>query len=112
MIVEDDEDGGFLIERAITKRFPGAEIRTFSDGDAAAAAAADGPWRGFIVHRSLDVDGIGIVKRLHFLNPHVPIVMISGRDQAAAALAAGATHFVRYADWQTLGTIFEAPELP
>ncbi|HVU32899.1 MAG TPA: response regulator [Opitutaceae bacterium] len=107
LIVEDDEDGGFLIERALRRKFAGAEIQMVRDGDAARAAAATGTWRGFIVHRSLDVDGLEVVRRLRAINRTIPIVFISGRDQSTTAVAAGATQFVRYSDWQTLGVVFE-----
>lgn len=110
-MVEDDADGEFLIGHALKRRFPGAAVRACRDADdAVSVARSRSDWLGFVVHRALDLDGIGIVRRLRAINERAIVVMVSGRDQRAAALAAGASHFIRYNDWSGLGALFDSSD--
>jgi len=106
LIVEDDADGEFLLERALLRRFRKASIQIYRDGDEAIAAAQSGSWAGFVVHRALDVDGIEMVRRLRAAAPDVRVVLVSGRDQSAAAKQAGAI-FSQFNDWQGLAAVFD-----
>lgn len=110
LVVEDDPDGEFLIERALIKRFPKASVQIFGDADDALKAAKAGEWTGIVVHRALDVDGVEVVRRLRRLSETWPIVMVSGRDQESEAAAAGATRFMRYMDWQHVAESFPQNE--
>lgn len=108
LVIEDDADGEFLIERALLRRFQQASVEIFRDSDEAVGAAKTGDWTGFVVHRALDANGIDMVRRLRAANSRVPIVMVSGRDQSVAATAAGASHFVPYREWQQIANVFES----
>ena len=107
LVVEDDDDGELLLERALLRRFQEATVLIFRDGDEAVAAAKVGPWTGFLIHRALDVDGIEMVRRLRAVAPDVRSVLVSGRDQKTAARDAGA-QFVSFTDWQSLTQAFES----
>jgi DNA-binding response OmpR family regulator len=107
LVVEDDADGEFILERALLRRFREASVQIFRDTDDAVNAAGMGEWRGFVVHRALDLNGIEVVRRLQRAAPGVRIIMVSGRDQESAALAAGATHFLAFGEWQRLGGLFD-----
>ena len=106
LVVEDDSDGEFLSERAVLRKFKDASVHIVRDAEEALTATSQGEWTGFIVHRALDVDGIEMVRRLRAAAPAVTIVMVSGRDQRAAATTAGATHFLPFNRWQRLADLF------
>jgi DNA-binding response OmpR family regulator len=112
LVVEDDADGEFLLGRSLLRRYPRANVCVFPDANEALAAAKSQTWTGFIVHRALDLDGIEMIKRLRSSDRAVPIVMVSGRDQRAAALAAGANAFLHYAEWPRLASCFAAESEP
>jgi len=107
LIVEDDADGEFLLQRALRRRFPEAVVHIVHDADEAVNSAKEGEWTGVVIHRALDVDGIEVVQRVRTAAPAARIVMVSARDQKTAALAAGATEFVSFSAWQPLSKLFE-----
>lgn len=89
----------------IAKTFPALAITAFNDADEATAAARAEPWDAMVVHRSLDSDGLRIIKKLRQARPGIPIIMISGRDQTEAAAEAGADRFLQFDNWNQIGAV-------
>jgi DNA-binding response OmpR family regulator len=108
LIVEDNPEGQHLLSRTLARKFPGAAIQALADADAALEAARKGSFDAIIVHRAAELDGGATVKRLRAENPRVAIVMVSGTDRSAAALAAGADRFLHYDAWLNIGAVVAA----
>jgi len=66
-----------------------------------------------VTHRTFDVDGFELVRRLRAAAADLPIVMVSGLDREPGATQSGANAFLLYDEWLRIGTVvnglLEAP---
>lgn len=81
LVVDDDEDWLALIERAITHRLPGVEVRLARDGEEALALARrERPSAALVDLRMPRVDGEALTRELRALAgpEEMPIVVLTG----------------------------------
>lgn len=105
LIVDDVTDSRALLVRTLLRKFPGAEIKECQESATAVIACGAEKFDIIIAHRSVDLDGITLVRVLRKIAPAIPIVMISGIDRTQQALQAGATAFHHYDEWLRIGTV-------
>ena len=108
LVIEQNSDSRFLLVKALLRTFPTAAILECQHGETALREARDEGFNAVIVHRTFEYEGLELVAMIHEVNATVPIIMVSGHDRAAEALAAGATLFLNYDEWARIGTIVEA----
>lgn len=97
----------FLLVKTLLRKFPGAVIQESDCPEAASEIAGRGEVAAIITHRTIDLTGIELVRRLREADAVVPIVMVSGIDRERGALEAGATSFLCYDEWLRIGTVVE-----
>lgn len=105
LIVDDHADGRSLVTRTLLRKFPTAAIIECVDATTAIDLAGTESIDAAIVHRAGEVPGVDLVQFLRHVNRDLVILMISGRDQTEAAMAAGATRFMNYDEWLMIGTV-------
>lgn len=107
LLVDDVTDSRALVRRTIMRKFPAATVEECQESAPATVAAGAGNFDVIVAHRAADLDGLALVRMLRRVSPQVPILMLSGIDRTAAALAAGATRFHNYDAWLRVGTVIE-----
>ena len=58
-----------------------------------------------VTHRTREYFGTELVAKFREVNDRVLIVMVSGIERTAPALAAGANRFMLYDEWLRIGTL-------
>ncbi len=87
LLVEDDADFAFALSRAL--KMQGYEAHTARDGQAGLAAARSLAFDAVILDLGLpDASGHDVLATLTTTDPHVPVIVLSGRDDAASAVRA------------------------
>ncbi len=111
LLIDDNRDGRSVIARAMQRKYPDAPLRAFASFPAAAGALAEVPadphnWIVVIgrTPASGTVELAGTVRAAH---ARVPLIALGRKEDARAALAAGATHFLEYEAWLLLGVMVE-----
>lgn len=115
LIVDDVTDSRALLVRTLLRKFANAVIQECQESDTAVAACGAQTFDIIIAHRSVDLDGITLVRVLRKVNPSTPIIMISGFDRSKQAIEAGATRFHHYDEWLRIGTVVQqilTPDAP
>jgi DNA-binding NarL/FixJ family response regulator len=105
LVVDHHRDSRFLLVTCLQRKFPHARIEEAEEGEAAIGMARRRDIAAIVTHRTREYLGIELVAKLREVNPDVPIVMVSGIERAAPALAAGADRFMLYDEWLRIGTI-------
>lgn len=105
LVIDVNSDSRFLLVKTLLRKFPRSVIEECQDADSAVAFAGTTPLDAIVTHRSLEVDGITLVRLLRAASPTVPIVMVSGSDRSREALEAGANRFLSYEEWLRIGTV-------
>jgi CheY-like chemotaxis protein len=105
LVVDHHKDSRFLLVKCLHRKFPGVVIEEAADGEAAIACAQRRDLAAIITHRTSEYFGTELVRKFRQVNPDVPIVMVSGIERTAPALAAGADRFLLYDEWLRIGTI-------
>jgi signal transduction histidine kinase len=90
LLVEDDEDDAFLLERALTKTAPGQfAISRVGTLDAARRALVSTPFHVVLSDLSLpDSRGFETFVRIHEADPEVAVVVLTGNDDERLAVRA------------------------
>ena len=107
LVVDEDNDSRFLLEKTLLRKFPGAVLQGVRIADTALAIAKSDRLSVIITHRTSEMSGTDLVKEFREINPEVPIIMVSSVDRREAALAAGATTFLLYDEWLRVGAVVE-----
>jgi CheY-like chemotaxis protein len=107
LVVDDNADSRFWLVKTLLRKFPRAVVQETRDGEAAVGIARAGNLSALIVHRAAETDGLTLVRMLREAAPTIPIVMVSGLDRTAEALAAGANTFLNYEAWLRIGTVVD-----
>lgn len=96
VLVDDDVNVLFLLERTLKKALVGAEFCTFEDGELALAYVLHHPVDLLITdNQMLSMDGAELTRQLRAQGWGLPIIMISGSpDAEQKGLAAGITRFI------------------
>jgi CheY-like chemotaxis protein len=105
LVVDDNGDSRQLLVNTLARKYPGALFHEFHNGDPAVVAAQRTDISAIIAHRTYDYDGETLVRLFRRANPTVPIIMVSGYDRTARAIAAGADAFLNYDRWLMIGTV-------
>lgn len=107
LVVDFQRESRYLLVKTLLRKFPRAVIRECDDAVQAVQMARTQDLACIVTHRTFDTSGPDLVRRLREVDPHVPIVMVSGIDKNALAMGAGATSFLNYDEWLRIGTIVE-----
>ncbi len=105
LVVDHHKDSRFLLVKCLLRKFPHAIIEEAEEGDPAVAIARLGGLAAIVTHRTREYVGTDLVAKFRQVSPSVPIVMVSGIERTAPALAAGADRFMLYDEWLRIGTI-------
>jgi CheY-like chemotaxis protein len=101
LLVNDEEDGLFLLDHAVKREFPSVE--TIACRSAAEALACLGRRAVDAVvtdNRMPAVTGVELVRLIRATNSRLPIIMLTGSDEKRnEALAAGVSAFICGGDW-------------
>jgi DNA-binding NarL/FixJ family response regulator len=107
LVVDADQDGRYLLEKTILRKFPAAIIKVAKGADSGLAIAKDEKPAVIISHRTPEMSGVELVREFRALDPTVPIVMVSTVDRREVALSAGADAFLLYDEWLRVGSVIE-----
>jgi CheY-like chemotaxis protein len=104
LLVNDDEDGLFLLEHAVLREFPGATILKSKSGPDALALLGTQPVEAIITdNRMPAMEGVEMVRLIRQRDGNTPILMLTGSEHMkAAALAAGVSLFVASGSWDDI----------
>lgn len=107
MVIDDVEENRFLLAKTLLRKFPSARIREYEEAETALAVLAADPPALIVAHRSLDLDGLALVRAVRQAAPTLPIVAVSSRASWPEALTAGANEFLNYEAWLRIGVLAE-----
>ena len=105
LVVDHHHDSRYLLVKCLLRKFSNAIVQEAQDGDSAIEMARRGDIAAIVTHRTREYIGTELVEKLRAANAKVPIVMVSGIERTAPALAAGADRFLLYDEWLRVGTI-------
>lgn len=110
LVIDDNRDGRCVIERAVQRKFHEAPLHAFATLAAAApvlqrVAAEPGAWI-VVTGQTPEHAPVALAAAVRAMHARVPIIVL-GHNEAAAALASGATHFLEYEAWLLLGRLIE-----
>jgi DNA-binding NtrC family response regulator len=104
LVVDDHVDNRFLLTKTLIRKFPNALIQECQESSVAMNAVARRELTAAIVHRAADADGLDLIMNMRAANPMLPILYVSGVDKREQGLRAGATAFLHYDAWLSVGT--------
>ncbi len=107
VVIDFHPESRYLLVKTLRRKFPNAVIHESDDAEKAIEIARAVNLAAIITHRTFEMEGSELVRRLRDADPKVPIVMVSGRDRSAAAHDAGATAFLSYDEWLRIGSVVE-----
>jgi DNA-binding NtrC family response regulator len=105
LVIDDNSEGGFLLVRSLARRFPGALIQLCKDSRTALESLAKGGTSAVILHKTHGHDAVSLIRSVRNMWPGLLIVAVSGADRSEQVLEAGATAFLNYDQWPTLGHV-------
>ncbi len=110
LIVDDERVHRFMLHSMFTEW--GWEAEEADDGSTAVAAVEEGPFDAILMDvRMTTMDGMEALKRIHALNPAIPVVIMtafSSVDSAVAAIKQGAHDYLtKPLDFDRLQTTLE-----
>jgi CheY-like chemotaxis protein len=107
LVIDDNADGLCLLVRTLLRKFPESVVLECRDAAAAIETARGDDIDIIIAHRTTEADCGELVRMLRTVKPDVPIVLVCSTDGSELARSVGATCFVHYDAWLTLGTVVE-----
>jgi DNA-binding NtrC family response regulator len=112
MIIDDNRDGSFVLNRSLFGHFRTAAVHEYRDlesaTDALRALPEDGGPVVVLTHRTAKLAGAELVRSIRDLHPRVPIIAMGDPGEEAKVLAAGATGYLDYAAWLRLGLLVKS----
>lgn len=105
LVVDDNADSRMLLVKTLMRKFPECIVSECQHGDTAIRMAKSDSITAIVAHRTFEYDGETLIARLRQVNPTVPIIMVSGQDRSARAIAAGANAFLNYDAWLQIGSV-------
>lgn len=108
LVIDFHAESRYLLVKTLLRKYPGATIHESEDAEKAIEMTRALDLIAIITHRTFDVEGIELVRRLRDADPRVPIIMVSGIDREEQALAAGANAFLHYDEWLRIGSVVDA----
>lgn len=108
VVIDFHAESRYLLVKTLRRKFPQAVIHESDDAEKAIEIARAVNLAAIVTHRTYEMTGLELVARLRDADPQVPVIMVSGIDREAAALAAGATAFLNYDEWLRIGSVVES----
>lgn len=108
VVIDYHAESRYLLVKTLRRKFPQAIVHESEDAEKAIEIARAVNLAAIITHRTFEMEGVELVRRLRDADPKVPIIMVSGIDRSSAALAAGASAFLHYDEWLRIGSVVEA----
>jgi CheY-like chemotaxis protein len=108
VVIDYHAESRYLLVKTLRRKFPGAIIHESEDAEKAIEIARAVNLAAIVTHRTFEMEGVELVRRLRDADPKVPIIMVSGIDRATVAKAAGATSFLHYDEWLRIGSVVES----
>jgi DNA-binding NarL/FixJ family response regulator len=105
LVVDHHKDSRFLLVKCLARKFPQALIQEAEEGEEAVELARRDDLAVIVTHRTREYFGTELVEKFRAVNAEVPIVMVSGIERRAPAIAAGADRFMLYDEWLRIGTL-------
>jgi CheY-like chemotaxis protein len=105
LVVDDNADSRQLLVKTLARKYPHAIFHECKQGDPAMGFAKRADLSAIVAHRTFDYDGETLVALFRRVNPTVPIIMVSGYDRSARAIAAGADAFLNYDQWLMISNV-------
>jgi CheY-like chemotaxis protein len=105
LVVDDTEDGLFLISRSLKRTFPKAEILFARDGSEALSVLTRAPVDAVITdNRMAEMSGLELTQAIRATGSLIPILMLTGSEELEEkALKAGVTVFHPSSRWADIG---------
>jgi CheY-like chemotaxis protein len=107
LIVDHHRDNRFLLTKTLLRKYPDAKIHEHEESQGALSVVMEGRLAAAVIHRADDMDGIFLIRRIREANAKLPILSISGFDRREQTLAAGASAFLHYDAWLSIGRVVE-----
>jgi len=107
VVIDYNAESRYLLVKTLRRKFPRAVIHETGDAEKAIEIARAVDLAAIVTHRTYEMEGAELVRRLRDADPRVPIVMVSGLDRTGEAQAAGATAFLNYDEWLRIGSVVE-----
>ena len=105
LVVDHHRESRYLLVKCLLRKFPQAHILEAEEGDDAIELARATDLDVIVTHRTREYFGTELVTKFREVNDRVLIVMVSGIERTAPALAAGANRFMLYDEWLRIGTL-------
>lgn len=105
VVVDLNADSRFLLVKTLRRKFPSAVVYETDDAEKAIELTRACRLAAIIAHRTFEMNGAELVRRLRDADPEVPIVMVSGIDREEQARSAGADAFLHYDQWLRIGSV-------
>lgn len=105
LVIDDNPESRFLLTKTLIRKFPHVMVLECADANSAVRTVAMEVLDVVILHRTADVLGVDLIHMLRDASDVVPIIMVSGIDRSAEAIAAGANFFLSYDEWLRIGTV-------
>ena len=101
LLVNDEEDGLYLLDHALKREFLGVETIVCRSATEALACLGRRSVDAVITdNRMPEVTGLELVRTIRATNARLPIVMLTGSDEKRReALAAGVSTFISGGNW-------------
>jgi CheY-like chemotaxis protein len=107
LVVDYLPESRSLFAKTLLRKYPAATIHQTTDSAKALELTRAFDLRAIIAHRTTDLRGFELVRRLRDADPAVPIVMVSISEGEADARAAGANAFLSYDEWLRLAMVVD-----
>lgn len=104
LLVNDHENGLFLLERAVMREFPAAVVVKSRSAEEALAFWQHRKFDAIITdNRMPQMEGLDLVRAIRAVDRATPILMLTGSPQAEAdARAAGVNDFLSSGSWDDI----------
>jgi len=107
-VIDGDSGGRDALAHILTFYYPHAAVIACETSIAAIEEVRHRAPAAVLLRRTIDMDELSLVQMLRQANASIPIICISTVDRSDAALAAGATTFLRYDQTHLLGQVIAA----
>lgn len=105
LVVDDNPTGRFVICDLLRDRFHGCAVLETDTARAAFSVVRHEPLSAILCHRARGMADATLVRALRTIRSDVPIISTSDATPVGSLINAGATKFVRYGAWATIGAV-------
>jgi CheY-like chemotaxis protein len=107
LLVNDDSDALFLLNRSVRRALPEAELASLADGRSALAYCRHHHVDAIVTDNTMPgMDGLSFVRAVRETLPRIPILMVTASSHLAGeAEQAGVTSYLPHARWSEVGPL-------